>query len=201
MSLSLDPAIQVAAKQEQNGHDEDQRRSSSPLRREPPAALLSFDRPVLGGGTDRARHVLDRIRTAAPAAEQPDQRQAMRAVSKVEFDLLACGIIEPAVHVSGDPVLVRTRRGRPCVMRGSGGKQRCQVVRVHTRLIPFRNRANPQAQYETRTSQRVFRSNRALPPSIRPASASRAAWISRLARNGSGCPVRRATSASVRSCS
>jgi hypothetical protein len=59
----------------------------------------------------------------------------MSAIGEVKLDLLARCLVEPAVDVACNLLLVRTGRGSPLVIRGARCQQRCQMVRAHGRLM------------------------------------------------------------------
>ena len=78
--------------------------------------------PVGGLRRDRRGHGLGHVRVALPA-EQPDETKAVPAIGEVKLDLLARSLVEPAVDVAGNRVLVRTGGGLRRVALGSHGEQ------------------------------------------------------------------------------
>ena len=182
--------------------DDDHRRRRPTRRISLPTTRLTTIRVGLqerpGAGDRQFRRRLKDDRVALPA-QQPDQRDAGIAVRQVQLQRLAFPRLERAVDIGGDLLLVGTG-GRPVPVAGAcPAQQRGQIVDGHLCLDQISTRRIwPARSCYTDTSRR-FALAGAWDFTI-SASASSAAWIWRLARNGSGSPVNRAISSSVRSC-
>ena len=154
----------------------------------------------LPGTCDRQFRDRLEINGVALPAQQPDQRDAGIAVRQVQLQRLACLRFDRSVDVGGDLLLRPDRRAS-----GPGGRCRARRSRdvrslgdIYASIKSARGRLPPAQSDHTDTSRR-FAPDGACALTI-SASASSAAWIWRLARNGSGSPVNRAISSSVRSC-